>query len=102
MKSQTQYFFHVVLKRTELSSRRIALLGHQTLADLHELDSGSFDRYEDPNCDFRFDSKAGHPETRSYSLSIRLDDLNLNVGQTFEYICDSNGRHERTVEGIDH
>jgi len=98
MKSQTQYFFHVTSKDAASSSRRVALLGHQTLADLHELVYGPFVRSNDRNCSFLIESGRSK---QNQSPATRLDALNLSVGQTFEYITDPDRRHEITVEGID-
>jgi hypothetical protein len=53
-KSDTQYYFKVDLHRPESELRGVALLGHQTLAELHELISGVFDRSADASFSFRF------------------------------------------------
>ncbi len=77
-------------------------MGHQTLADLHQLVSSAFERSEDRDGDFLFASR-GQASERAFTPSrTQLDDLELNVGQTFEYISGSNLRHEVTVEGIDY
>lgn len=83
------------MKRQEL--RGVALLGHSTLIDLHELISSALDRNGTNSFSFFFgESKIGP--------AVRLDQLNLEVGQTFEYFVESGNdrRHEViTVEMID-
>ena len=72
------------------SSRRVALLGHQTLADLHSLVS------EPISCDYQF-----MVANRNRSKNARLDELDLSVGQTFDYLVDAKVR-QILVEAIDH
>src|SRR3954466_9477996 len=80
-RSQTQYFFNVDLgKQSEL--RGVALLGHQTLAELHESISNArgCSTYD------AFSFRLGEVKLVD---GARLDDLNLRVGQTFEYAVNS-------------
>ena len=76
--------------------RGVALLGHQTLAALHE-SICSFDDRAPASFSFRF----GKQEVDG---TLRLDALNLRVGQTFEYLLTSEAESRReiiTVEFID-
>jgi hypothetical protein len=90
MRSQTQYFLHV---DPTSSSRRVALLGDQTLADLHALVSDSVDRSNKASFQFNVAS-------RNRPTDTRFDELDLCVGQTFDYVIDSNVR-QILVEAID-
>src|SRR5258705_889997 len=101
-KSQTQYFFRVDLKHRNSDADGIALLGHQTLRDLHELISDaqqanqlfSFRFSRDIAAESKKPIREAESEQRlkvtSYdsntASAIRLDQLNLEVGQTFECI----------------
>ena len=87
MRSQTQYFLHV---DPSASSRRVALLGDQTLADLHAL--------VDESLGSNFQLKVA---ARERPNDTRLDDLDLSVGQTFDYVIDADVI-EIVVEAIDH
>lgn len=76
-RSQTQYCFNIGLQpQSEL--RGVALLGHQTLAELHEATSSG----RGGSADAQFSFSVGGEEVQA---GTRLDDLNLRVGQTFEY-----------------
>src|SRR5258705_3714713 len=101
-KSQTQYFFRVDLKRRNWDAEGVALLGHQTLRDLHELITDA--QQANQLFSFRFsgniaaESKKPIREAESEqrikvtsydsdtASAVRLDQLNLEVGQTFECI----------------
>jgi hypothetical protein len=96
-RSGTQYLFKVDLQRPESELRGVALLGHQTLAALHESISGSIDGEAQASFSFRF----GEEEIDG---AARLDDLHLRVGQTFEYVLESSAESRReliTLEFID-
>jgi len=90
-KSQTQYCFNVGL-RPQSELRGVALLGHQTLARLHESISGARGFSSEISFSFRF----GGSEIQH---TTSLDDLNLKVGQTLEYTVYSidDNRHETIV-----
>jgi len=95
-KSDTQYHFKVDLQLPESELRGVALLGHQTLAELHESISSPEDRAH-ASFSFRFG-------TEESDGAARLDGLNLRVGQTFEYVLKSEAESRReiiTVEFID-
>jgi hypothetical protein len=76
--SNTQYFFKVDLQQPESDLRGVAMLGHQTLSELHDLISSRFERID--NGSFSF--SRGDSEISSDS---RLDELSLRVGQTLTY-----------------
>jgi hypothetical protein len=88
MKSQTQYFFHV---GPTARSRRVTLLGDATLADLHELVSTGSD-----NAKVQF-----RVADRNRPTNTTLNELDLAVGQTFDYCVGADIR-KILVEGIDH
>lgn len=92
-RSDTQYLFNVGLQPPELELRGVAILGHQTLAELHELICGVIDHSADTSFSFRFGSS-------EFEEGARLDELNLRVGQTLEYIVE-NRRKLITVDFID-
>jgi len=90
-RSDTQYGFKVDLNRPGSMLQEVALLGHQTLSELHEAISAS--------------SKDGTDSTFSFSFrnaqvdkNTRLDELNLRVGETLEYVVDSaNGKGHQVI-----
>ncbi len=90
MTSQTQYFLNL---DPTADARRIALLGDQTLAELHDLVSDS-PGSDNANVRFRI-------ANRNEPTQTRLDELNLSVGQTFDYLVDSDVR-QILVEAINH
>lgn len=90
MRSQTQSFLHV---DPAASSRRIALLGGQTLADLHAL-VGESPGSDNSSVRFRV-------ADRDQPSGTRIDDLDLSVGERFDYVVDADVR-EIIVEAIDH
>jgi FtsP/CotA-like multicopper oxidase with cupredoxin domain len=90
MTSQTQYFLNL---EPTASARRIALLGDQTLAELHDLVS---DSPGSANNNVRF-----RVANRDQPTQTRLDELNLSVGQTFDYLVDSDVC-QILVEAIDY
>jgi len=95
--TETQYLFKVDLQRPESKLRGVALLGHQTLAELHESISSPFENGAHASFSFRFGNK-------EIDGAARLDELNLRVGQTFEYVLKSEAESRReiiTVEFID-
>jgi hypothetical protein len=95
-RSNTQYLLNLGWQRPELVCG-VAILGHQTLTELHELICGAIDDSADTSFSFRF----GNSE---FGEGARLDELNLRVGQTFEYIVESVDENRRTlitVEFID-
>ena len=97
MRSQTQYFLNVD-SQARGCSRRIAVLGDQTLAELDELITGSRAQ-ENNRRNVRFTCDKGE---RNVSLNIRINDLCLVAGQRFEYSFDPDVRFGITVEGVDH
>ncbi|MGH9968910.1 MAG: hypothetical protein ACREBG_14075 [Pyrinomonadaceae bacterium] len=86
--SDTQYGFKVDLKRPKSELRGVALLGHQTFADLHELISSGLEPSGNRSFFFRFGEML-------IEKSARLDDLSLKVGQTFEYVVESDNEQRR-------
>jgi hypothetical protein len=95
-RSNTQYLFQVDL-RPQSELRGVALLGHQKLAELHENISEMLN--QSSRVPFCFHS--GNVEIKE---GMRLDDLNLRVGQTFEYMVNSIDGHRHktiTVDFID-
>ena len=93
-RSDTQYLFKVDLKRQESELRGVALLGHQTLAELHEAISGEFERSAHTSYSFRF----GNVKLEE---NVRLDSLKLRIGQTLEYIVDAVGEHRDEIITVD-
>jgi hypothetical protein len=91
-RSDTQYCFKVDLKRPESELRGVALLGHQTLADLHLAITDGSER--GAAVLFRF----GNTEIEE---GTRLDDLDLRVGQTFEYIAGSADKIQHKIITVD-
>jgi len=89
-KSDTQYHFKVDLRRPESELCGVALLGHQTLAELHESISSPYDDRAHDSFSFRF----GNEEIDG---AARLDALNLRVGQTFEYVLKSEAENRREI-----
>jgi hypothetical protein len=77
-RSDTQYYFKVDLRRPGSDLRGFALLGHQTLADLHLAITDESER----GAAFLF--RFGNTEIEA---GTRLDELDLRVGQTFEHIA---------------
>jgi hypothetical protein len=53
-RSDTQYLFNIGLQRPESELRGVGLLGHQTLAELHELICGAIDHSTDTSFSSRF------------------------------------------------
>jgi hypothetical protein len=93
-RSDSQYYFKVDLKRHESELRGVALLGHQTLRDLHVAISDESKRGSGGSFLFRF----GDVEIEE---GTRLDDLNLKAGQTFEYAVESAGETRREMITVD-
>jgi len=95
-KSDTQYHFKVDMRRPESELRGVALLGRQTLAELHESISNPSDDHAHSSFSFRF----GNEEVDG---AVPLDALNLRVGQTFEYVLKSEAERREiiTVDFID-
>ena len=96
-RSDTQYLFKVDLNRPASELHGVALLGHQTVADLHTAIFGMPERGARVSYSFRVGNEkvAGH---------VRLDELNLKKGQTVEYLVESAGKTRReiiTVEFIE-
>jgi hypothetical protein len=101
----------------------VALLGHQTLTDLHKLISGCLDGSDKTLFSFHFgksqtaarskkhliERRAEQPSPivsydRENADGVRLDHLNLKVGQTFEYcfeLGDETWHKTIQVEAID-
>lgn len=122
--SAIQYRFKVNLKRRRSIWRSVVLRGDQSLEDLHHVIFTAFDRDDCHLYCFYFPkaparrSRSGE-QPRSYvapegcesfaydhresTESAILDDLNLRVGQKFEYVFDFGDEwwHEITVEKID-
>jgi hypothetical protein len=67
------------------------LLGHQTLKELHEaISAGSEDGPESP---FSFSFRNAHIDKNT-----RLDELNVSIGETLEYVIDSgNGKRHQVI-----
>ncbi|SRR6266498_979959 len=93
-KSDTQYHFKVDLRRPESELRGVALLGHQTLAELHESISNPTDDRAHASFSFRFGNK-------EVDGAARLDALNVRVGQTFEYVLKSEAQNRREIITVD-
>jgi hypothetical protein len=96
-RSDTQYCFRVGLQQPEPEVCGVALLGHQTLAELHE----SISVWQNQNTDSAFFFRFRNAE---FDVGTRIDNLNLRVGLAFEYIVDTldETRHEIiTVDFID-
>jgi hypothetical protein len=95
-------------------SRRIDILGHQTLHDLHEAIFEAFERWEEHLYEFNLgegpadrlqiysyhsgwdadDGTGGNPETTT------LDALNLSVGRRFGYTFDMGDQWEHIIEVV--
>ena len=111
MVSGNQYTFRVSLKRRKSIWRTMVLRGDQTLDDLHETIFAAFDRDDEhlyafyfPNATARrsprgapfkeyaaphgFEPDALTRDGRYNAAAVRLDDLQLRQGQTFEYLFD--------------
>ncbi len=126
--SGVQYRIKVSLKRRGTVWRTFILRGDQTLDDLHSAIFVAFDRDDEHLYSFYFPSAAVRrsaqaatqpveftdpqsfaPDVRSgfdgaFNLAkARLDDLNLAVGQTFEYLFDFGDMwwHRLKVEAIE-
>ena len=125
--SEIQYLFKVNLKRRRSIWRTLLLRGDQTLDDLHEAIFAAFDRYDEHLYSFYFpkarqgrlpsgkrpkeySSPRGFDRTERFEIDnrfnaarARLDDLRLNVSQTFEYLFDFGDEwwHEIIVQGIE-
>jgi hypothetical protein len=90
-RSDTQFGFKVDLDRPRSKLRGVALLGHQTLTDLHEAISAGSHGGTDSSFSFRF--REAHIEQNT-----RLDKLNLDIGETLEYFTDSlNGKRHQVI-----
>jgi len=119
-KSNIQYFFKVSLKHRDSIWRGVALLSHQTLTDLHKLISGCFDGSDDSLFSFHFgksqtaarskkhlsERRAAQPSLilsydRENAVGVRLDHLNLKVGQTFEYCFEVEDERWHTIIQVD-
>ena len=90
-RSDTQYGFKVDLNRPGSKLRGVALLGHQTLTELHEaISAGSEDGMD---LSFSFSLREAHIDKNK-----RLDELDLSIGETLEYVIDSaNGKRHQVV-----
>ena len=91
-RSNTQYCFKVDLQRPESELRGVALLGHQTLADLHL----AITNESEGGAAFLF--RFGNTEIGE---GARLDDLDLRVGQTFEHIVGSADKIRHKIITVD-
>ena len=123
--SGNQYAFRVSLKRRKSIWRTVVLRGDQTLDDLHETIFTAFDRDDEhlysfyfPNAAARrsqrgaqfreyaapygFEPEALTSDGRYNAAAVRLDDLKLKEGQTFEYLFDFGDEwwHEIKVEAL--
>jgi len=124
--SEIQYRLKVSLKRRKSVWRSVVLRGDQTLDDLHGVIFTAFDRYDDHLYSFYFPnasarrSKLGKRaeeytapqgfepagpfgiDNRYNAANTKLDDLELEVGQGFEYLFDFGDEwwHEVRVEAI--
>jgi len=124
-KSKTEYRFKVALKDDKGIWRTIALRGDQSLDHLHAAIFAAFDRFEEHLYSFYFPKaprgRPGFEPIREYTSSFmledpgpfetgprfdasrtRLDDLELAVGERFEYLFDFGDcwMHELRVERI--
>ena len=89
--SNTQFGFKVDLDRPRSKLRGVALLGHQTLTDLHEAISAGSQCGTGSSFSFWF--RDAHIEQNT-----RLDELNLGIGETLEYFTDSlNGKRHQVI-----
>jgi len=99
----------------QVISRKIEILGHQTLHDLHEVIFDAFDRWEEHLYEFNLgegphdrsavyffsggwdagEKSAGHPQTTT------IDSLGLAVGRYFGYVFDMGDYWEHTIEVVD-
>lgn len=99
----------------QVISRKIEILGHQTLHDLHEAIFDAFDRWEEHLYEFNLgegprdrsevyffgggwdagEKSAGHPQTTT------IDSLGLAAGRYFGYIFDMGDYWEHTVKVVD-
>jgi hypothetical protein len=124
--SENEYLVKVNLKGRRSIWRTVLLRGDQTLDDLHEVIFVAFDRYDEHLYCFYFPkarrrrlpsdkppkeyrSPRGFDQTKGFEIDnrynaakARLDDLQLKVGQTFEYLFDFGDEwwHEIIVQGI--
>ena len=125
-RATNHYLLRVRLKARKGIWRTISLSGDRTLHDLHEAIFVAFDRY-DPHLYLFYFPRAPRrrgndpvrireftaPEmgkdegpyddaSRLNAAKVRLDDLRLRAGQTFEYLFDFGDSwwHEVTVEDI--
>jgi hypothetical protein len=111
-RTSKKYIFRISLKRHRLIYRIIALRGDNTLDDLHEMIYSSFDRYDDHLYSFYFPkykvsrnpfslppkeytSPHAYAEKGKFAHDIcknaaktRIDQLHLELGETFEYLFD--------------
>jgi hypothetical protein len=121
------YEFKVALKGTKETWRRIAILGNQTLDDLHEAIYEAFDRYDEHLYSFYFPPPGSrgrgrlrdaleytHPynaeesgsmwgESANNAAKTKIASLGLQKKQRFEYLFDFGDEwwHELTVEEVD-
>lgn len=109
--SGNQYTFRVSLKRRKSIWRTMVLRGDQTLDELHETIFAAFDRDDEHLYAFYFPSATARRSPRGArskeyvspygfepgavardgrynAAAVRLDDLMLKEGQTFEYLFD--------------
>jgi hypothetical protein len=124
-----QYVFRVNLKRSRGVWRTVSLRDDHTLHDLHEMIFKAFDRYDDehmysfyfPRAQSRRD--AGSTPPREYTSPVvfeepgsyrdegvldaseaELGSLNMQVGETFEYLFDFGDSwwHQGKLISVDH
>src|SRR5262245_26012252 len=90
-RSDTQYGFKVHLNRSQSKLRGVALLGHQTLTELHEAISAGSEGATVSSFSFSF-------RNTHIDKTTRLDELNVRVGETLEYVIDSvNGKRHQVI-----
>jgi Plasmid pRiA4b ORF-3-like protein len=126
-KATRVFVFKVTLKGNKRIWRRIAILGNQSLDDLHEAIYDAFDRYDEHLYSFYFlrpgvrgrnrlegAVEIAHPmcaedpgpfaeDVPRNAVKMKIESLKLSLGQTFEYLFDFGDSwwHEITVEQID-
>ena len=125
-RSKITYQFKVYLKRRRSIWRSVVLRGDQTLDALHEVIFAAFERNDEHLYSFFFPNGSSRrsfserrakeytapqgflpvsgfeTETRFSAASATLDDLSLEIAQTFEYLFDFGDEwwHELAVEAI--
>lgn len=116
--SNTQYLFKVSLRHRNSMLRGVALMGHQTLADLHYIISDESGDGCGHHYSFRFanecmarlddssssDCMINHARTvydDGNASSVRLDDLKFKVNDEFEYVNKQGAIKWRKVIKVD-